>query len=111
MSDTTTVVTPSRPQTTVEPPGGPFIRHSEPGKARIYDLTSQSFGGLINQPLVSIPGYARMFRLLFKATGGENLTTNTTAAAADAPYNIAQLITLWDALGTLIYSMPGYEAF
>ena len=109
MSNTATTATPAQPQTTVEPPGGPFVRHAEPGKARIFDLTGQGFGGLINTPLVAIPGYARAFRLLFKATGGANLTTNTTAAAADAPYNIVQLMTLWDALGTPIVSLPGYE--
>jgi len=42
MSDTATTATPQLPQTTSQPAGGPFIRHSEPGKARIYDLTNQA---------------------------------------------------------------------
>ena len=110
MSNTATIATPAQPQTTVEPPGGPFIRHSEPGKARIYDLTSQAFGGLISQPLVAIPGYAARFRTRFVASGGVNSSTANTLGAPDAPYNVVQLVTLWDALGTTIYSLPGYEA-
>ena len=107
---TATVATPQQPQTTVEPTGGPFIRHSEPGKGRIYDLTNQSFGGLINQPLTALPGYASKFRLRFVASGGVNtLTSNAVGAAADAPESVVQLITLWDALGTPIVSGPGYE--
>lgn len=111
MSNTATIATPAQPQTTVEPPGGPFIRHSEPGKARIYDLTAQSFGGLVSQPLVAIPGYAARFRTFFKASGGVNSSTANVAGAADAPYNSTQLVTLWDALGTTIFSLPGYEAW
>ena len=110
MSNTATIATPSQPQTTVEPSGGPFIRHSEPGKARIYDLTTQAFGGLVSQPLVAIPGYAARFRTRFVASGGVNSSTANTLGAPDAPYNVVQLVTLWDALGTTIYSLPGYEA-
>ncbi len=106
---TATVATPQQAQTTVEPTGGPFIRHSEPGKARIYDLTNQSFGQLINQPLVAIPGYASKFRLRVVASGGVNGTSTSVAAAADAPESAVQLITLWDALGTPIISGPGFE--
>ncbi|MDE1881997.1 MAG: hypothetical protein KGI89_15795 [Euryarchaeota archaeon] len=109
MANTATVVTPQQPQTTVEPSGGPFIRHSEPGKGRIYDLTSQAFGGLINQPLTALPGYARAFRLYFKASGGVNGNSTAVATAADAPESAVQLITLWDALGTPIVSGPGFE--
>ena len=109
MSDTATVVSPQMPQTTVEAPGGPFIRHSEPGKARIYDLNTQAFGGLINQPLVAIPGYAKIFRLKFVASGGVNTVTTNVQGGLDAPYSVVQLITLWDALGTPIVSGPGFE--
>lgn len=110
MSNTATIATPAQPQTTVEPPGGPFIRHSEPGKARIYDLTAQAFNGLISTPLVAVPGYAARFRTRFVASGGVNSSTANVLGAPDAPYNVAQLITLWDALGTTIFSLPGYEA-
>jgi hypothetical protein len=109
-TSTATVVTPSQPQTTVEPTGGPFVRHSEPGKGRIYDLTNLAYAALINQPLTALPGYAARFRLRIVASGGVNSTsTNSVAAAADAPESAVQLITLWDALGTPIVSGPGYE--
>lgn len=108
-ASTATVATPAMPQTTVEPTGGPFVRYSEPGKARIYDLTGNAFGGLVNQPLVAIPGYAARFRLYLKATGGVNGTSTAVGVIADAPESCVQLITLWDALGTPIVSGPGYE--
>src|ERR1700677_1022081 len=108
-TSTATVATPQQPQTTVEPTGGPFIRHSEPGKARIYDLTTQAFGQLINQPLVAIPGYCSKFRLRVVASGGVNGNSTVVAAAADAPESVVQLFTLWYALGTPIVSGPGYE--
>lgn len=109
MTNTATVATPAQPQTTVEPPGGPFIRHSEPGKFRIYDLTAQAFSGLISQPLVAVPGYVSRFRTRFVASGGANGNSSNTQATPDAPYSVATLIQLWDALGTPIYSIPGYE--
>ncbi|MDA8039919.1 MAG: hypothetical protein M0Z69_12350 [Actinomycetota bacterium] len=108
-TDTATTVGPAQPQTTMQPPGGPFVRHSEPGKARIWDLTGQSFGSLINTPLVSVPGYAARFRLLIKATGGANGNSTAVAGDADSPDNVIQLMTLWDAVGTPAYSMPGFE--
>ncbi len=108
-TSTATVVTPQQPQTTVEPTGGPFIRHSEPGKGRIYDETGLAFAGLVNTPLVALPGYASKFRLRLVASGGVNGNSTAVAAAADAPESAVQLITLWDALGTPIVSGPGFE--
>jgi len=108
-TSTATVATPAQPQTTVEPTGGPFVRHSEPGKGRIYDLTNQAFAALINQPLTALPGYAARFRLRFVATGGVNGISATLGGQPDAPESVVQLITLWDALGTPIVSGPGYE--
>jgi hypothetical protein len=109
-TSTATVATPAQPQTTVEPTGGPFIRHSEPGKGRIYDLTNNLFAGLINQPLTALPGYASKFRIRIVATGGVNsVSTNAVTSAGDAPESVVALITLWDALGTPIVSGPGYE--
>ena len=106
---TATVATPQQPQTTVEPTGGPFIRHSEPGKARIYDLTAQAFSALINQPLTAVPGYAKNFRLRIVASGGANGTSVALGGQPDAPESVVSLITLWDALGTPIVSGPGFE--
>ena len=110
MSNTATVATPAQAQTTSQPAGGPFVRHSEPGKARIYDLTGIAWGGLVNTPLTAIPGYASDFRLYFKATATQTATQGLGATIADAPFNCVQLIQLFDALGTPIYALPGYEA-
>jgi hypothetical protein len=109
MASTATVATPAQAQTTVEPTGGPFIRHSEPGKGRIFDLTNQAFAGLINTPLTALPGYVSKFRLRIVASGGVNGTSINVLAAGDAPESVVQLITLWDALGTPIMSGPGFE--
>jgi len=110
MSNTATVATPALAQTTSQPAGGPFIRHSEPGKARIYDLTNIAYGGLVNQPLTAIPGYVSAFRLYFKSTATQTATQGLGATVADAPFNCVQLVQLFDALGTPIYALPGYEA-
>jgi len=96
-----------QPQTTVEPPGGPFIRHSQPGRRSQYVLTGQAFGGLITQPLVAAPGYLAKLRLRVAATGGVN--AGTTTATADAPWSAIGLVTLRDAFGTPIIVGPGYE--
>src|ERR1035437_4537598 len=110
MSNTATVATPAQPQTTSQPAGGPFVRHSEPGKARIYDLTSIAWSGLVNQPLTAVPGYIARFRLLFKASATQLATHGIAAATGDAPFNCVSLIQVFDALGTPIYALPGYEA-
>ena len=59
-----------QPQTTVEASGGPFIRHSQAGRAPIYDVANQTFGGMTTQPLVARPGYYRNFRITHTVTGG-----------------------------------------
>jgi len=69
--------------------------------------TSNAFGALITQPLVAVPGYIRALRLRFAATGG--VATGTVSASADAPYNIASLITLRDAFGTPLIVGDGYS--
>lgn len=99
-----------QPQTTVEPAGGPFIRHSQPGRRQMYDNASYGFSGTVTDPLKAAPGYAKGFRLFFKATGGSAGGTNAVASA-DAPFNIASLVTLKDAFGNPIIVAPGFEAF
>jgi hypothetical protein len=96
-----------QPQTTVQTSAGPFIRHSQPGRRAMYTV-NPVFGGQVTQPLVSAPGYARSLRLLFQGTGGAG--TGVTSAA-DAPFNIAALVTFKDAFGTSLIVAPGYEAF
>lgn len=100
-----------QPQTTVEPAGGPFIRHSQPGRRAMYQVSNLAFtsGNIITQPLVSVPGYYRGFRQQYVVSGGSG--SATVATTADAPFNIASLVTLKDAFGTPIIVAPGYEAF
>lgn len=96
-----------QPQTTIEPPGGPFIRHSQPGRRPMWNLTGLSYGGIITQPLVAMPGYASHFRLRFSGTGG---TGAAAAYTADAPYSGVALVTVKDAFGTPLIVAPGYQA-
>ncbi len=96
-----------QPQTTVEAPGGPFVRHSQPGRRAQYSVTAQAFGALITQPLVAVPGYVSRFRIKVAATTGAG--TTTVAAAADAPWSAISLVTLRDAFGTPLIVGPGYE--
>ena len=99
-----------QPQTTVEPPGGPFIRHSQPGRRSQYQAPGLAFGQLVTNPLVATPGYIRGLRVHYAATGGVN-GTNTVTAAADAPYNVAALVTLRDSFGTPLIVGDGYSVF
>jgi hypothetical protein len=95
-----------QPQTTIEPPGGPFIRHSQPGRRSQYVMSAQQFGGLITQPLVAVPGYISRLRLRIAATGGAGAGVNTQP---DAPFSCVALVTLRDAFGTPLIVGPGYE--
>ena len=52
-----------QPQTTVEAAGGPFIRHSQPGRAPLYTRSGDSLGAIVTQPLVARPGYFRNIRI------------------------------------------------
>jgi hypothetical protein len=96
-----------QPQTTVEPPGGPFVRHSQPGRRSQYQVTGSAFAGLVTQPLVAIPGYVSRLRATIAGTGGSG--TATVAAQADAPFSAVALVTLRDAFGTPLIVGPGYE--
>ena len=97
-----------QPQTTNEGPGGPFIRHSQPGRNPVYTRAGDPFSTVITQALVSKPGYYRNFRVnhTFVTTG---TITGTVALTADAPYNVNALIQLKDAFGTPLIVAPGYE--
>ena len=99
-----------QPQTTVESPGGPFVRHSQRGRAPQYSVSGTAFGGIITQPLVARPGYFAALRVTVAATGGVNGSV-TVAAAADAPYSAHSLVTLKDAFGTPLIVAPGYECW
>lgn len=97
-----------QPQTTVSAPGGPFIRHSQPGRRPMYLVNGVTMGGQVTQPMVAAPGYGRGLRLKITATGGAG---TAVAGFADAPFNVASLVTLKDAFGNPLIVAPGYEAF
>lgn len=96
-----------QPQTTIEENGGPFIRHSQPGRGPIYSRSGDPLGGIITQPLASKPGYFRNFRVQHTLVTGGTLTSG--AVAADAPYNVNSLIQLKDAFGTPLIVADGYS--
>lgn len=97
-----------QPQTTVESPGGPFIRHSQDGRRTMYTQTSVANGGLIANPMVASPGYNKGYRVKVTAVSG-----GATAAtySADSLPAWASLVTLKDAFGTPIIVAPGFHAF
>jgi hypothetical protein len=100
-----------QPQTTVEPDGGPFIRHSQPGRAPQYVVSGTSLTtgvtSFITQPLVARPGYFRGFRILFVASGG---TGGGATFQADKPTSLVSLLQLKDAFGTPIFVADGFTA-
>lgn len=95
-----------QPQTTVEPAGGPFVRHAPDGRRAQY-VDSQTFGGFLSKPTVSMPGYAKGYRILWTATGGTNGATGPTIGA-DFPQNVMLLVQMKDAFGTQLLTGPGY---
>lgn len=97
-----------QPQTTVEPPGGPFVRHSQPGRRSLASGNSLAYGSTFGPPFVAAPGYYSRFRIRATGTGG---TGSTAAATADAPYSFASLVTLKDGFGTPLIVAPGWETF
>lgn len=103
-----TVAGRSQPQTTAEPTGGPFIRHAPDGRRAQY-VDTQGYGGFMSKPTVSMPGYAKGYRLLTSGTGGVNASTGPTVSA-DAPWNLHQLVQMKDAFGTQLITGPGYVA-
>lgn len=101
-----------QPQTTVEAPGGPFVRHTQEGRRLMYGLTGQAYGGVINQPMTASPGYNRGYRILIGSTPGVYTTGAFTASsppAADFPPGVVNLIQCRDAYGTVLFTGPGYE--
>lgn len=100
----------SQPQTTIQAPGGPFIRHAEPGRRLIYTRTGDKVGSTITQPIPSVPGYLRSFRTRITATGGVGSGT-AAVSGADQPFNIATNVLVRDAFGTVLIQGPGYEVF
>lgn len=97
-----------QPQTTAQPQGGPFVRHAPDGRRAQY-VDTQQFGGFMSRPTVSMPGYAKGYRLTVNTTTvGTNAGTGPTVSP-DAPYNLFSLIQMKDAFGTQLLVGPGYE--
>jgi hypothetical protein len=96
-----------QPQTTVEPSGGPFVRHTQSGRRTQYNVTSVALGGLVANPLVAAPGFTRGYRVKIIASGGTG--TATLATINDTPGSIASLVQLKDSFGTPLIVGPGYE--
>jgi hypothetical protein len=105
-SSTATVAGRPQPQTTTEPSGGPFIRHSPDGRRAQY-VDTQGYGGFMSRPTVAMPGYAKGYRALFQGSGGVNGGTGPTVSP-DAPWNLLQLVQMKDAFGTQLLTGPGY---
>lgn len=99
-----------QPQTSIEPAGGPFVRHTQPGRRVMYSA-NPLFGGVVANPMVASPGYNRGYRvkqvaLTAAGTGG---VIAATAGGVDAPWSLYQLVQMKDAFGTPLLTGPGYE--
>jgi hypothetical protein len=94
-----------QPQTTAETAGGPFIRHAPDGRRAQY-VASTGFGGLISNPTVSMPGYAKGYRLATTILA-TNAATGPTITP-DFPDAFYQLVQMKDAFGTQLLTGPGY---
>lgn len=99
-----------QPQTTAEPSGGPFVRHTQEGRRSQY-VANVGFGGVITNPMVASPGYNRGYRLKTTATtaSGTGGVISAGAGGQDAPYSLYQLVQVKDAFGTPLHTGPGYE--
>ena len=97
-----------QPQTSVESPGGPFIRHAQPGRAPQYTISGSAMGSIITQPLVARPGYFRSLRVTHTLVATGSAVTGATGIAADSPYNLNSLIQLKDAFGTPLITCDGF---
>jgi hypothetical protein len=93
-----------QPQTTVESAGGPFVRHSQRGRAPQYVVSGTPLGGIVTQPLVARPGYFANFRVTQQVAG----TTGTVTMTADSAPALNSLITLKDAFGTPLIVGDGF---
>jgi hypothetical protein len=100
-----------QPQTTIEPAGGPFVRHTQPGRRAMYLAANAAFGGVVANPMVASPGYNRGYRVKVQAVTGAGTggVIAATAGGQDAPYSLAQLVQVKDAFGTPLMTGPGYD--
>jgi hypothetical protein len=99
-----------QPQTTGEPAGGPFVRHSAPGRRPIYNQAA-TYGLYFGPKMVAAPGWYRGYRLKFVNTsgGGSGGVISAAAGGQDAPFSIVTQLQCKDAYGTNLFAGPGYE--
>jgi hypothetical protein len=99
-----------QPQTTGEPAGGPFVRHSAPGRRPIYSQAA-TYGLYFGPKMVAAPGWYRGYRLKFTNTSasGTGGVINAAAGGQDAPFSIVTQLQCKDAYGTNLFAGPGYE--
>jgi hypothetical protein len=99
-----------QPQTSVESPGGPFVRHTQEGRRAMYSA-NPSYGGIVANPMVASPGYNRGYRVKQVSTtaGGTGGVIAATVGGVDAPFSLHQLVQVKDAFGTPLLTGPGYE--
>lgn len=109
--EATTVAAAGRPQpqTTGETQGGPFIRHSAPGRRPVYQQVA-TFGLYFGPKMVAAPGWYRGYKLQFATTGaGTGGVINAAAGGQDAPGSLVSQLQCKDAYGTNLFAGPGYE--
>lgn len=94
-----------QPQTTAEAAGGPFVRHAPDGRRAQY-VATVGLNGLISNPTVSMPGYAKGYRIATTLTA-TNASTGPTITA-DFPDAFFQLVQMKDAFGTQLITGPGF---
>jgi hypothetical protein len=94
-----------QPQTTGEPAGGPFIRHSAPGRRPIYS-SAATYGLYFGPKMVAAPGWYRGYKLKFVNTtgGGTGGVISALAGGQDAPYSIVSQLQCKDAYGTNLFA-------
>ncbi len=100
-----------QPQTTAEPPGGPFVRHAPDGRRAMYvnagAAQSTQNPQFVANPMVSSPGWNKGYRITTTTANGVSTVAGT--ASGDAPWNYYQLIQMKDAFGTQLLTGPGYD--
>jgi len=97
-----------QPQTTAQPGGGPFVRHAPDGRRAQY-IDTQTFGGFMSRPTVSMPGYCKGYRLAVQTSTVGTVSSTVGTLTADVPWNLFSLVQMKDAFGTQLIVGPGYE--
>jgi hypothetical protein len=97
-----------QPQTSAQPAGGPFVRHAPDGRRAQY-IDTQTFGGFMSRPTVSMPGYCKGYRLAVQTSTVGTVSSTVGTLTADVPWNLFSLVQMKDAFGTQLIVGPGYE--